>query len=77
MISAFELSQGRLRQIQVDAIEDLRGCRPVWVDLVDPTDEERGWVLEVFGLDLPEEDEVDPYDPYAKYLDEDEESQAG
>lgn len=25
----------------------------------------------------PEEDEVDPYDPYAKYLDEDEESQAG
>lgn len=23
------------------------------------------------------EDEVDPYDPYAKYLDEDEESQAG
>jgi hypothetical protein len=25
----------------------------------------------------PDEDEVDPYDPYAKYLDEDEESQAG
>lgn len=25
----------------------------------------------------PEQDEVDPYDPYAKYLDGDEESQAG
>ena len=71
MISAFELSQGRLRQIQVDAIEDLRECRPVWVDLVEASEEERGWVLEVFGLDLPEEDEVGDIEASARFFERD------
>jgi len=68
MISAFELAQGRLRQIQVDAIEDLRDCRPVWVDLVSASEEERRWVLEVFGLDLPEEDEVGDIEASARFF---------
>src|SRR5512145_1718194 len=72
MISAFELSQGRLRQIQVDAIEDLRQCRPVWIDLVEASEEERGWVLEVFGLDLPEEDEVGDIEASARFFEKDE-----
>jgi magnesium transporter len=71
MISAFELSQGRLRQIQVDAIEDLRECRPVWVDLVDADEDERRWVLEVFGLDLPEEDEVGDIEASARFFERD------
>jgi len=71
MISAFELSQGRLRQIQVDAIEDLRECRPVWVDLVDADDDERRWVLEIFGLDLPEEDEVGDIEASARFFERD------
>ncbi|MCM2264644.1 MAG: magnesium/cobalt transporter CorA [Desulfuromonadales bacterium] len=71
MISAFELAHGRLRQIQVDAIEDLRQCRPVWVDLVDASDEERNWVLEVFGLDLPEEDEVGDIEASARFFEKD------
>jgi magnesium transporter len=74
MISAFELAYGRLRQIQVDAIEDLRQCRPVWVDLVAASDEERGWVLEVFGLDLPEEDEVGDLEASARFFEKDEEN---
>jgi len=71
MISAFELAHGRLRQIQVDAIEDLRQCRPVWVDLVDASEEERRWVLEVFGLDLPEEDEVGDIEASARFFERD------
>jgi magnesium transporter len=71
MISAFELALGRLKQIQVDAIEDLRGCRPVWVDLVEPSEEERGWVLEIFGLDLPEEDEVGDIEASARFFERD------
>ncbi|MHB8707437.1 MAG: magnesium/cobalt transporter CorA [Desulfuromonadales bacterium] len=68
MISAFELAHGRLRQIQVDAVEDLRQCQPVWVDLVDASDEERGWVLDVFGLDLPEKDEVGDIEASARFF---------
>jgi magnesium transporter len=68
MISAFELAQGRLRQIQVDAVENLHDCRPVWVDLVAASEEERQWVLEVFGLELPEEDEVGDIEASARFF---------
>jgi magnesium transporter len=74
MISAFELAQGRLRQIQVDAIEDLRDCHPVWVDLVDADKDERRWVLEVFGLDLPEEDEVGDIEASARFFEKETEN---
>ena len=74
MISAFELAQGRLRQIQVDTVEDLRDCRPVWIDLVDASDEERRWVLEIFGLDLPEEDEVGDIEASARFFERDAEN---
>jgi magnesium transporter len=74
MVSAFELAQGRLRQIQVDAVEGLRDCRPVWVDLVDASDEERNWVLEVFGLDLPEEDEVGDIEASARFFEKETEN---
>ena len=71
MISAFELAHGRLRQIQVDAVEDLRQCRPVWVDLVEAGAEERRWVLEIFGLDLPEADEVGDLEASARFFEKD------
>jgi len=74
MISAFELAHGRLKQVQVEAVEDLRRCRPVWVDLVDASEEERGWVLEVFGLDLPEEDEVGDIEASARFFEKEEEN---
>ena len=71
MLSAFELAQGRLRQIQVESIDDLRGCQPVWVDLVEPSEEERDWILEIFGLDLPEEDEVGDIEASARFFEKD------
>ncbi|MFA6313583.1 MAG: magnesium/cobalt transporter CorA [Sterolibacterium sp.] len=54
MLSAFELQEGRLRQIQVDTHEDLVKANPIWVDLVAPSNEERAWVGEIYGLDLPD-----------------------
>jgi len=68
MISAFELAQGRLRQVQIDALDDLRQCRPVWVDCLDTSAEERGWVQAVFGIDLPEEDEVGDIEASARFF---------
>ncbi len=57
VINAFELHAGRLRQVQVDSLDDLRAARPVWVDFDEATGEERSWARAVFDIDLPEEDE--------------------
>ncbi len=53
MLNAFELDGGRLRQIPVETRADLARTKAIWVDLVAPETEERGWVREIFGLDLP------------------------
>lgn len=59
MVNAFELQQGRLRQIVVDSLEDLRGARPVWVDFDEASEEERAWARETYGFKLPDHDEED------------------
>jgi magnesium transporter len=59
MINAFELEHGRLRQIVVDSLEDLREARPVWVDFDEASAEERAWARETYGFKLPDDDEED------------------
>jgi magnesium transporter len=59
MINAFELESGRLRQVLVDSLEDMRAARPVWVDFDEATDEERAWACETYGFNLPDDDEAD------------------
>ena len=72
MLSAFELQDGRLRQIQVDSREDLVKASPIWVDLVAPSNEERTWVEEIYGLDLPDpEDHTDLEASARFYVEED------
>jgi magnesium transporter len=58
MINVFVLQNGRLSQIPIESREDLVNVTPVWVDLTDPSDEERDWVSSIFGVMLPDEDEV-------------------
>lgn len=41
MINAFELQNGRLRQIQIEDGTDLERVKPIWIDFDAPTDEER------------------------------------
>ena len=57
MINAFELQNGRLQQIQIEAKADLERTTPTWVDFDDPSDEERLWAKELFDLTLPDEDD--------------------
>lgn len=52
-IAAFELKNGRLSQIAVGSLEDLKNIKPIWVDLVAPTIEIRNWVGRHFDVDLP------------------------
>ena len=41
MLNAFELENGRLRQIPVESREELAATKPIWVDLIAPSGEER------------------------------------
>ena len=57
-LNAFELHDGRLRQVKVASKADLANIKPIWVDLVAPSAEMRFWVGEFFGLDLPDPDSL-------------------
>ncbi len=71
MINAFELESGRLRQVQIDSLEDLRAARPVWIDFDDASDQERTWAREVFAIALPaddDEEEVEDIEASARFF---------
>ena len=67
MINAFELQGGRLRQIQVDSKEDLAATSPIWVDLLAPSREERQWIVDIFGLKLPDADDLTDLEESARF----------
>jgi magnesium transporter len=71
MINVFVLQNGRLSQIPIESREDLVNVTPVWVDLTDPSDEERDWVSTIFGVMLPDEDEVKDIEASARYYEAD------
>ena len=71
MINAFELQNGRLRQIQVDSKEDLAATTPIWVDLLAPSKEERQWVEDIFELELPDADDLGNIEESARFYIED------
>ena len=71
MINVFVLQNGRLSQIPIESREDLVNVTPVWLDLTDPSDEERDWVSSIFGVMLPDEDEVKDIEASARYYEAD------
>jgi len=67
MLNAFELHNGRLRQIPVESREELAATKPIWVDLIAPSGEERKWVAEIFGLVLPDIDDLTDLEESARF----------
>ena len=55
MLNVFTLSNGRLFQEEIESLEELSKFRPIWVDLEDPTPEEKRWVKQYYGLSIPED----------------------
>jgi magnesium transporter len=53
-LNAYELVDGRIRQIAIASRRDLEGMRPIWVDLLAATPAERKYIGDHFGLSLPE-----------------------
>jgi magnesium transporter len=70
-LNAFELQDGRLRQVKVSRRSDLADVKPIWVDLVAPTAEMRFWVGEYFGLNLPDPDSLTDLEASARFYVED------
>jgi len=70
-ITAFELHDGRLRQISVEKPEDLDGIKPIWVDLIAPTKKIRAWIGSRFAVDLPDPGSLTDLEASARfYIDE-------
>ena len=71
MINVFVLQNGRLSQVNIETREDLVRASPIWVDLTDPGEEERDWVRSIYGVTLPDEDEVKDIEASARYYEGD------
>jgi magnesium transporter len=57
-INAFELVDGKLRQVAISARGEMASVRPIWIDLLNATKTERAFVGEHFGLELPDPGEA-------------------
>ena len=71
MISAFVVNDGILEQRPVSGPEDLVAAI-VWVDLVDPSAEERRWVEEAFARSLPTAEEIAEIEASARFFEDEE-----
>ena len=69
MINLFTLQNGRLAQEQVeDRNELLKFHDPIWIDVIEPDDEELSWIKEAFGVTLPELEELGDLEASARYF---------
>ncbi|ADE10721.1 CorA family divalent cation transporter [Sideroxydans lithotrophicus] len=66
-IKAFELFEGRLREILINTQEDLTNAKPIWIDLVDPSFEERAWVGDAYDIELPDPDRASDLETSARF----------
>ena len=66
-VKAFELLEGRLREIPINARDDLTRAKPIWIDLVAPAFEERIWVGDLYEIDLPDPDKLGDLESSARF----------
>jgi len=66
-IKAFELHEGRLREIAIGTRDDLVKVKPIWVDMVNPSFEERIWVGAIFDVELPDPDKLNDLESSARF----------
>jgi magnesium transporter len=71
VLNAFELQNGRLRQLQIQSKVELAATNPIWVDMIAPSKEERGWIEDIFGLELPDADDLTDLEESARFYIED------
>lgn len=70
MLMAFTLNQGLLEPVAINAAEDLV-ADILWVDLINPTDEEREWVREAYRQELPSIDDLYEIEATSRFYEND------
>ena len=71
MLNVFTLANGRLFQEEIETRGALSDLRPVWVDLEAPTEQEKGWVAEHFGVTIPSDAVDEDLEESARFYEED------
>jgi len=71
MLNVFTLAHGRLVQAEIERLDVLAQLQPVWVDLESPTEEEKHWVQQRFGLSIPSDAVDDDLEESARFYEED------
>lgn len=66
-IRAFDLHEGRMRQIPIETKDDLARVKPIWVDLVMPEEEHLAWASDIFGVELPNPNELTDLESSARF----------
>ena len=66
-MNAFELQDGKLRQVPIESRKDLEGVKPIWIDLLGASKAERAYVGAHFGLALPDPGDVMDLEVSSRY----------
>jgi magnesium transporter len=67
MLNVFILNNRRLNQLQVDTLDDLKNCEPIWIDLVAPNETERAWMRTLYGIELPSLEDMHDIESSARF----------
>jgi magnesium transporter len=71
MLNVFTLVNGRLVQEEISSLQDLAHLQPVWVDLESPSDDEKTWVQQRYGVTIPSDAVDDDLEESARFYEED------
>src|SRR3954452_2653303 len=71
MLNIFTLANGRLFQEEIESLEELSKFQPIWVDMEEPTPEEKRWVKQYYGLSFPEDATDEDIEESARFYEED------
>ena len=71
MLNVFTLAAGRLFQEEIESLDALAHVQPIWVDLEEPTPQEKGWIAQHFGVTIPEDAVDDDLEESARFYEED------
>jgi len=66
-VKAFDLYEGRLHEISINTPQDLIEAKPIWIDLVAPTFEDRIWVGDIFGIEFPDPNKLSDLESSARF----------
>ena len=71
MLNIFSLVNGRLYQEEIESLEELSRFNPIWVDLESPSLEEKRWIKQYYGLQIPEDAMDEDIEESARFYQED------